>query len=198
MTEPFADVSGWLLGLRDPLARIELALRRLEADGGAVGPGAVWEIRSAVGDADARLEAALRALRGALEGGERLEDCRAALVQLAQRVRGVLAARGCALRVDPVPEPVTGEPTRVRRGALCLLRAASAWAGAGGVIRISLAQRLDRYGLHLLATPGERSTSLATEPLARFALAVGAELGVEQADAGGLRLALWLPRRCRS
>ena len=81
-----------VLGLRDPLSRIELAL----AEGlPAAGMPArfVEGVRGAVAEADARLEAMLRALRAGSCETAADGDCRGTLDEVAGRVRGPLAAQ---------------------------------------------------------------------------------------------------------
>jgi signal transduction histidine kinase len=200
-----------LVGLRDPLSRIELALERGSL---ASGPGPLaLEIRAALGEADGRLEEALRVLRGDSGAGERSADCRAAVRELAERLRAPLAARGLGFELSAPGTPVPGDPALLRRALLCLLRTAAGWAGAGGSIHVRLAVESSRYGLHALvsAPPAASGEGFASEALERFALAAGGMFAADPAVAraadpaaaraadpaapSALSLALWLPER---
>lgn len=211
MSERDARLLRMLVGLRDPLSRIELALERGSL---ASGPGPLaLEIRAALGEADGRLEEALRVLRGDSGGGERSADCRAALRELAERLRAPLAARGLGFELSAPGAPVPGDPALLRRALLCLLRTAAGWAGAEGSIHVRLAVEPSRYGLHALvsAPPAASGEGFASEALERFALAAGGMFAVQPAAAsaarpaaasaaqpaaaGALSLALWLPER---
>jgi signal transduction histidine kinase len=181
-----------LLGLRDPLARIELALARTEPAlaGDDEGAGA---IRAAVAEADARLEDALRLLRGGADGAAD-GDCREALRELADRLRAPLAARGVALTLAEAPGPVPGDPVRLRRALLGLLRSAADWAGADGSVRVGVAQEPECTGLHALVRAGRGpARDFSGDALVRFAMGAGGVFSAEPAGEGALALSLWLP-----
>ncbi len=179
-----------LLGVRDPLARIELAL-----EGGSFASDAPLgsEIRAALADADARLEAALRLLRDDDAKRERRVDCRDVLVELIERLVAPLAARGVRLELAPPTAPVPGDPVRLRRALLCLLRTSAAWAGGAASVRVQLCADPQRSGVQALVR-GPRVSFAArdSEAAERFALAVGAKFVSAPAAEDAVSLAFWL------
>ena len=180
-----------LLGLRDPLSRIELALAGLER--GAGGPAGLAPIRSALAEADARLEAALRALRERESGAS--EDCRGALAELAERLFAPLAARGVAFALEPHDAPLAGDPNLLRRALLGLLRAGAEWAGEHGSIRAALRSEPTRYGVSAFVSCARAAgEGFPAEPLERFALAAGGGFAAQPLAPSAYALELWLPR----
>jgi signal transduction histidine kinase len=180
-----------LLSVRDPLARIELALEGSSSPPDAqLGP----EIHAALAEADARLEAALRLLRDDDAKRERPVDCREVLVELMERLAAPLAARGVGLELATPTAPVPGDPILLRRALLCLLRTSAAWAGGAASVRVEFSADPQRSGVQALVRgPRVSFGARDSEAAERFALAVGAEFVSAPAADDAVSLALWLP-----
>jgi signal transduction histidine kinase len=194
-----AQLATALLGLRTPLARIQLAASRMCRDGFPPLARSCGEaICDAVGELDGRLELAVAALAGE-PAPTPSRDCEHALEQVLRRVAPAFEARGCSCEQLPTAGSVLGDEARVRRGALQLLRVALRHAGPGGRVQVGLVDSAARYGLRVNAQgPEARQAEQLGEPLAalrRFALARGGELELETVDGGGLRAALWFFRQ---
>jgi hypothetical protein len=154
-------------------------------------------ICEAVEELDGRLELAVAALAPDRRPTS-ARPCEAALDRVLRRVAPAFEARGCSCERTPAPGSVFGDETRVRRGALQLLRVALCFAGPGGRVRVGLIGGASRYGLQLSAQGTEESQAdWRGEPLAalrRFALAQGGELELEVGEGSGLRAALSFAR----
>jgi signal transduction histidine kinase len=193
-----AQLASALLGLRTPLARIQLAASRMRRDGFPPLARSCGEsICDAVEELDGRLELAVSALAGERTATPQ-RPCEGALDQVLQRVAPAFEARGCSCERLATEDSVLGDEARVRRGALQLLRVALCFAGPGGSVRVGLIDSGARYGLRVNAQgPEAQPAERLDEPLAalrRFALARGGELELETRDAAGLRAALWFER----
>lgn len=187
---------GLVLGLRDPLSRIELAL----AEGGSdkVVPARFAErVRAAVAEADARLEALLRALRAGAGETPPDADCRPTLDEVAERMRGPLAARGLSLDVQLATQPVPGDAALMRRALLHLLRAAGSLVREQGALHLTLRGERERHGLELRVAGADpaRFDGPARDALSRFAVASGGESSLWPIGPHEVGLALWLPAR---
>jgi signal transduction histidine kinase len=193
-----AQLAAALLGLRTPLARIQLAASRMRRDGSPpLACSCGDSICEAVEELDKRLELAVAALvRDPTPTPPR--DCEGTLDQVLRRVAPAFEARGCICERMPAPGSVLGDEARVRRGALQLLRVALRFAGRGGRVKVGLVDGATRYGLRLNAEGLEQNeTQWLGEPLAalrRFALALDGELEFEATEGTGLRAALWFAR----
>jgi signal transduction histidine kinase len=193
-----AQLAAALLGLRTPLARIQLAASRMRRDGSPPLARSCGEaICEAVEELDGRLELAVAALAPERKPAPP-RACEGALNQVLERVAPAFEARGCRCERMPAPDSVLGDEARVRRGALQLLRVALRFAGRGGRVRVGLVDGTARYGLQLNAQGLEADeTEWLGEPLAalrRFALALDGELELEATEGTGLRAALWFAR----
>ena len=193
-----AQLAAALLGLRTPLARIQLAASRIRRDGSPPLARSCGDaICEAVEELDGRLELAVEALAPERISAP-MSACEGALDQVLRRVAPAFEARGCSCERTPAPGSVLGDEANVRRGALQLLRLALRFAGRGGHVRVGLLDDVARYGLRLSADGAEADqTEWLGEPLAalrRFALARGSELEFEATEGAGLRAALCFAR----
>jgi hypothetical protein len=199
-----AQIAAAVLGMRTPLARVELAASQLAREGSTPALAALCErIRDAVGDLDRQIELSLRALLPEPQEEGRWAPCQEVIAEVVDRFRPVLEARGCAC-VEQVAsqEPVRGERERVRRATLCLLRASGAVASRGGRVRLGAETEPGRYGISVdvaqanVEVDGGWTESLeqVLESTRAFALAHDAELDVRWSPASGsslLRATLW-------
>lgn len=201
--ERHAQIASAVLGMRTPLARVELAASQLDRDGATPRARELARcIREAVIEMDRRIETSLRALLPAAPASV-ARACGNVLEEVLARVGDVLGARGlrCALRPDP-PDPVIGDPDRLRRAALCLLRSAGGVAGSGGTVSIGLEDAPGRYGVSVdISRGGPDAGATGLEPLVaaarEFALAHEAEIDVRWcpgSEPSILRAALWFSR----
>jgi hypothetical protein len=196
-----------LAGLRDPLARIALALSssvRAASEEDRV--RRAESLSEALADADARIEEMLRALRGrrssdastarASAADTGCGDARPAFRAACERARSAALARRIELSIRVPAVAVPCAEGRVARAAVRLLRVACAWAGELGRIELALARCVDGVAVECLA----RRSALAgdgaqlRELLTRFALAEDARLeGVDSLESDALALCLELP-----
>jgi hypothetical protein len=185
-----------LLALRDPLARIALALQELDSARPRELRDRAAAIRDALGDVEGRLGEIERSLltreRSAQEPNR---DCRSALPEIRARASAAIAARSATLRLALGEQRVPGDLAAVRRTATRLLRAACMSVRDGGEIALSLEHTAAGARFGLFVQPALLSQSAAVdELLERFALAEGAELEREPDRAGEcLRVQLRLP-----
>jgi len=182
------------VALRTPLARVQLAASRLERE--AVTP-AVARLVASISDAVAELDRGIADLLGVLVPPAQPvtdEDVAAALEVLRQRVAPSLCARGVewtagAGHAGPVP----GNASLVRESAVALVREAAAALGAGGRVRLDLAEAPDRLELRLSLTGGRAGAPGPGGFEASRALALRRGGGLDWDGAAG-RATLWLPR----
>lgn len=193
MTRERAElVAALVRELRTPLARVALAAGELEALAQQPAHAELAQrIEIALRAADAGIERVL-ALLCARENTALAIDVESELARLRARIAPALAARGVTWQATAAPEPgVRIEATRLRRGALCLLRAGAGALDGGGWLRVSALRDASRSGLALECTPGpERGARLATLELRANAAALGASLELAPA-ADAARAELW-------
>jgi|GEM_PF-2917162 len=134
-----AQIAARVLEMRFALSRIELAASQLLRQGQTPVDRALIEtIRLAVEDLDARIDRSLLLLAGP-QDPLRVEDCAAVPAEVVGRLAPVVGARGIRCRAGETPRtPVPGDPERLRRGAVALLRGAARWAGEGGQLELSI------------------------------------------------------------
>lgn len=184
-----ARIAASVVGLRSPLARIELAAGQLARD--AATPSArdlAGRVSAAVSEIDSHIGRVL----GFLAAGPSrpCADCRSDLETVWARLAPVLRARGLAARLELPETPVPGDAESVRRAAVALVRDALADARAGDSLTVALRDEGPRYGVALEAAP---RGSLASEP--RFARGAAGALAARlehEPDAG--RTILWIGR----
>ncbi len=183
--------------LRTPLARVSLAAGELEA----------MALQPALAALARRIDAALRAADSGIERvlallGARGADPEAAAVDAAEalaalraRVAPALAARGVDWRAPQAPAaPLRLDALRLRRGALCLVRAAARSLPAGGWLRVSPLSGEAGVGLELeCAADAGPPTGLASLEMRASAALLGASLELAAAPDTG-RARLWLAR----
>jgi hypothetical protein len=182
-----ARIAASLVGLRSPLARIELTAGQLARS--AETPGArslARAISVAVGEVDRGLDVALGALGGAPPPPP--ADCRSALEAAWPRLATVLRARGVAARLAVPETVVSGDAEAVRRAAVALVGDAVARADAR--LSLCLCDEGGRYGVKLEGAP-ELGQDAAFPRARALALALQAELEVEAATGSAV---LWLSR----
>ncbi len=178
--------------LRTPLARVALAAGELEALAQQPAHAELaLRIETALRAADAGIERVLALLR-AREADAVAVDAERELERLRARVAPALAARGVTWQPAPAPgAPVRLEATRLRRGALCLLRAGASALAGGGWLWLSTLRDASRIGLALGCTPGPgRGALLASLELRASAAALGGSLEIVPA-ADAARAELW-------
>lgn len=197
-----------LLRMRTPLSRIELAASRLARD--ATTPTRLdlaHGISDAVSELDEAIAGGLRGLVSDGAGAAEVEDCRAVLEDLRERLTPLLLARSIEWEAEPAgaAEPVPGDPDATRRAALALLRTGSALAGPGGAVALSFAREHEgrRRGIALEVKRGSDETREGTAAAARNDLGDGvralqdfvlAHGGAFETSAQGLpyRAVLWI------
>ena len=184
-----ARIAASLVGLRSPLARIELTAGQLARF--AETPGArslARAISVAVGELDQGLDVALRALSGA--PAPPTADCGRALETAWPRLATLLRARGVTASLSVPETAVMGDAEAVRRAAVALVGDGVALAESGAHLSLGLCDDGARYGVELEGAPA----GLGDAGFARaraLALSLQAELEVE--DGAGSAI-LWLSR----
>lgn len=187
-----------LVGMRDPLARVTLAVGRLTA-GSDAGQGALLRsIREAVSEIDARIEDLLGGLAaGAPSVAADTDLCRA-LSDVVADLEPALFARSLNPRLAALPDvPPTGDASLLRRAVCRLLLGLSHWAeGDPGEVELGLRVGDDgRIAVELdveLRPEVERPRRGALGPLE--GLAASREISLEPRHVTGSRLGVtaWL------
>jgi hypothetical protein len=195
------QIAAAISGLRDPLARIALAVSSpARAASAEAREQRAESVSAALADVDARIDELLRVLRAETQVPAH-GDCRASFASACERARPAAFARGLALRERAPSESVPGDSAQVARATLRLLRVACAWTGAHGCVELALERSALGLTLRCLAAPPGAAprTSKLGELLSRFALAEGARVhGLESLAGRELKLALELqaPAAC--
>jgi hypothetical protein len=166
--------------LRTPLARIALAAEELAA---LARHPAQAELAARIEDAllvaDASIERVLALLREQKAASCEI-DAAAELARMRERVVPALAARGIEWPEPEAARESAGiriDATRLRRGALCLLRIGARALAQGGWLRIDAASDGARGGLRLtLGAQSGTADALATSELRAGAATLGASL----------------------
>jgi len=201
-----AQIAARVLEMRVPLSRVELAASQLLRGGQSPASRAlVKTIRLAVEELDAQIERSLLVLAGPLATRE-VEDCADVPGEVLRRLAPVVTARGVVCRLGEAPgAPVPGDPERLRRGAVALLRGGARWARDGGRIELSIAGEKAGIALRLQvdrdaeatdpAAPawpceGARTAETAFADAQDLALADGADLELRAMGALGLHATL--------
>ena len=144
-----------VLGLRSQLARVELASSRLARE--SLIPSAhelAQSISEAVGEVDREIDRITALLLPLESNSGPRDDLRSVLTRLGERIAPVLAASGTRWETPEVAaEPLCGDPLRLERVALALLRVGARIAGSGGRLRLDLVGDASRYGLALECRP---------------------------------------------
>jgi signal transduction histidine kinase len=185
--------------LRTPLARISLAVEEISAH--ARHPAQTQlaaRIEDALLSADAGIERVIGLLREP-KIADRAIDAARELARLRERVAPALAARGIEWPAPELTAPsaeIRIDATQLRRGALCVLRAATEALASGGWLRIEVACDGVREGLRLwLGAPAGRAEVVASRSLRAGALMLGAGLELDTANsadaAAAASAALW-------
>lgn len=191
-----------LVSLRDPLSRVLLAAGQLEIEPPRpdIVANVTAEIREAVSEMDQRIRAMIEALDPVEEDTDQRDDVGGELQAVVARVAPALSARGveCELRLDAAMSVAPRLLSRLRRGALRLLRVGGLHAAPRGRMRLELLGDGERIGLRLVAenaTPvGRPDGGDALASVRRLALAHGAELSVPVAPPETLIALLWYAR----
>lgn len=139
------------LGMRAPLARIELAASRLAREARTPGGRALAaSISESVAELDESIGRSLALLARETEAAPAADDLRAVLADLHRRLSPALEARGVQW-AQPTPEAleVRGDAALVRRLAVMLVREGAGRAGAGGAIGLSVRGDAEGYGVEL-------------------------------------------------
>lgn len=186
-----------LLGLRDPLSRIALAVSAPAADASQEGVRRRTEsVLGALADADARIDELARALAPPAAREASRAECGAVFVETCRRAAVAAAARGVALLVAEPEQRALGDPQAVRAAALRLLRVGCEWAGAAGSLQIALGARGEALVVALTGADGQpagRGPALR-DLVIRFALGARARVhGLATLESPQLTLRLELP-----
>jgi len=196
-TEGWTPLEEALIGMRDPLSRIQLAAGEL---GHSAAAGCVGEIQRAVGELDLRLEDTLASLRRRRNGAPEPSDLRSATERVVRELAGSLSARRIDLVLAPLPgTPVPGDASLVRRALYRVLLGLGQWLDTRSArIEVALLGVDDGALLRIEAqVEGGVHGGVARDilaPLRGFAL--GEELRIEareDADRGRATISAQLP-----
>jgi len=188
-----ARIAASLVGLRSPLARIELTAGQLARSAETPGARALARaISVAVCEVDRGLDVALGALSGAAPPPP--ADCRRVLEAVWPRLASVLRARGVAASLAVPETAVSGDAEAVRRAAVALVGDGVARAEPGAHLALCLCDEGERYGVRLEGAPGSPQDAAFARARA-LALTLRAELEVEAAAGSAV---LWLSREPRA
>ena len=184
------------VGLRDPLARIALAVGELDARA-EPHSGVPKDIRDAVAELDARIE---DALGGIQPGSEERLDLREALSRVIADLAPIFGARGIALTLAVSPGGAwAGDPSLLRRAVLRVLLGFSDWMDTrAGRVEVGMRGEERRVVIQLTGSvDGTGREGYGDDPTASLrGIALGREVEVEVSQdpgAGWVSVCLSLP-----